>query len=124
MDREHNSILEVGDSLDFIDMSFLSALSNHPTVPAPSDTFIPQLDSRSAYAFGTNKMPRPSTESAPTRTSTLGNDSGTVILSITTDSRISILESCVSNVETLLKQLVCQGNIGILVTPSDTSQSV
>ena len=105
-------------------MSFLSAPSNHPTVPAPSDTFIPQLDSQSVSAFGTIKTPRPSTESAPTHTSTLGNDNGTVILAMTTDSRISTLESCVSNVETLLKQLVCQGNIGVMVTPPDTSQSV
>ena len=123
MDRELDDVLEVGDSLYFIDMSLLATPADHPTIPIPSDTFIPQLDSQSVSTFGTIKTPRPSTVSASTPTTNLDNDSGTVISAITMDSRISTLESCVSNVEILLKQVVSQSNIGVMITPPDTSQS-
>ena len=73
--------------------------------------------------FGTIKTLRLSTEAVATCPSILGNDSGTGLLAMTIDSCISILEICVSNVEDLLKQLVCQGNIGVKVTPPDASQS-
>ena len=127
LDRELDDILEVGDALDYVDITHLTTPTERPTIVAASDTFIPQLDTASVSTFGTiSPTARLEVASPVSHDSSLNHDNGTVVSAITVDSRFSSLETSFGNVEEMLRQLVSRTNltnIGDLVTPPTASQS-
>ena len=54
LDRELDDILEDGASLEFVDISLITSPSSEcPASIAPSNTFVPRLDTDSVSTFGT-----------------------------------------------------------------------
>ena len=126
LDCELNDILEVGNSLDYVDITHLTTPTESPTIVAASDTFIPQLDTASVYTFGTiSPTARLEVASPVSHDSSLTHDYGTIVSATTVDSRLSSLETSFGNVKEMLRQLVSRTNltnIGEPVTPPTASQ--
>ena len=55
LDRELDNILQLGDDLDYIDMSLVTQEPTRPSEATTSNTFIPQLDTNKISTFGTVK---------------------------------------------------------------------
>ena len=126
LDRELDDILEVGDALDYVDITLLTNPKERPSIMVASNTSIPQLDTASVSTFGTI-LPTAQLEVASpvSQDSSLNNDNGTVVSAMTVDSCLFSLETSFGNVEEMLRQLVSRTNltkIGDLVTPPTASQ--
>ena len=105
LEKELDDILTEGTNLDFIDMSLLEDKDpKRPEATAPSDTFIPKLDTDSHSTFGTVKQTETTNSAGLKKTYT--QDSGTVVSEMTLDTRITEMESKFDNIETMLRLLV------------------
>ena len=118
LDRELDDILEVGDTLDYVDITHLNTPAERPII----------VDTASVSTFGTiSPTTRREIASPMSHDSLLTNDNGTVVSAITVDSRLSSLETSFTNVEEMLRQLVSRTNlskIGDPATPHTASQSL
>ena len=100
-----DDILTEGTNLDLIDMSLLEDKDlKRSEATAPSNTFIPKLDTDSHSTFGTVKQTDTTNSAGLKKTYT--QDSGTVISEMTLDTRITEMESKFDNIETMLRLLV------------------
>ena len=125
LDRELDDTLEVGDALDYVDLSILNQPAERPSPVILYNYFTPKLDTQSVSTFGTLPSPSRWLEAASLEPF-LGNDNGTIVSAMTIDSRMSKLENSFENVEEMLKQLVRRTNlstIGDQVTQPLASQN-
>ena len=116
LDRELDDIIECGDNLDYIDLTVLDDVDNRP--PAPSNTFIPQLDNESVSTFGTIK-----TNNNPTASLSRKRSSNTVVSEMTIDtldSRVSNMEMSFTEMKAMLHVLVARkpDNASMAASPS------
>lgn len=123
LDRELDDIIEDGETLEFVDISLITnASSDRPSSAAPSNTFIPQLDSNSVSTFGTmspERVKKPNVSISPT--STTENDTTTVVSGMTMETKMSHLESRFDKIEEILHALVGKATLSSSVTPPPTS---
>ena len=117
LDRELDDILQNGESLEYVDILLLTNETERPAT-APSDTFVPQLDTTSVSTFGTLSPSRPQKSSAtispPTSPDT---DNATTVSAMTMETKMSQLESRFDNIEAMLHTLVGKASIGSPGTP-------
>ena len=105
LEKELDDILNEGTTLEFVDMSLLEDKDpKRPEAVAPSDTFVPKLDTDSHSTFGTVKQ----TTTTPSAglNKTVGHDNGTVVSEMTLDTRITEIESKFETIESMLQTLV------------------
>ena len=91
--RELDDIVEAGDTLEYVNIFFITSTVEHPLTIITSDTFIPQLDTDSVLTFGIIKLsatPRVASISQPPQ---VYEDGTTVISAMTMDTWVSRMEN-------------------------------
>ena len=121
LDRELDDILKTGENLDYVDMTLLMTETERPNEAIASNTFIPQLDTKSVSTFGTVKDTTPRT-SGLTNTQVIDVDEKSALLGITLDSLISVMEKELSSMSDMLRILVSRVNNGSTDTHPTTTQ--
>ena len=117
LDRELDDILQTGDSLEFVDISLLTNETDRPAT-APSDTFVPQLDTTSVSTFGTLSPSRPQKSSATiSPPSSPDTENKSVVSAMTMETKMSHLETRFDKIEAILHTLVGKASIGSPGTP-------
>ena len=121
LDRELDEIIEESNQPEFVDISLLTDSSERPINPAPSNTFIPQIDEQSVSTFGTitpcKLSPNSSNKQTTTTLSPSSSDDNTIMSEMTLDSRVSKIESKFDNIESLLHVLVNQKQQSAMASP-------
>ena len=108
LNRELDDILEKGSNMEYVDLTMLATIDERPDPHAPSNTFIPNLDSGSISTFGTVKTKKKQLPSL-SRTRSTDTDSSTVFAEVTLDtlgSRVTNMETDFSDMKAMLQILV------------------
>ena len=123
LDRDLDDIIEVGDDLEYVNISLITLTVKRPPPIFPSDILIPHLDTDSVSTFDMIKpsaTPRVASISQPPQ---VYEDGATVISAMTMDNQVSHMETRFENIEQMLQLLVGKAQISDMVAPPNTSPS-